>query len=304
VREGGRPWGLGPQGRQAAIPSAAPVERWGGLGREGRARERHHSTTPADGRPLSPPSAFAPFHSPTDQWWRCWCQHVSFYEREISCAAFSSDGSKLVALGMDNKHTVGVWNWRQGSLLAEVRTQGRSLAHSTAVPCSLPDARVAGLGAQRHPRGARRVVVPARRQRGDQRRRPACGLRHLRQGPHQVLGLSRASAAGGGAAGAEREAWYRLQLAACSELQQCFWLLELRARRPPVPSAASERRAWSFPNLMPPPRSRPRSLPHTRTHSPTHSPTPPHPLPHTLPHPHTHSQTLSDAQAHTLPHAG
>jgi WD40 repeat protein len=47
----------------------------------------------------------------------------AFYERAVSCVCFSSDSRRIVAVGEDNKHTVGVWDWRTGALLAVCPSQ-------------------------------------------------------------------------------------------------------------------------------------------------------------------------------------
>jgi microtubule-associated protein-like 6 len=46
-------------------------------------------------------------------------RYISFYEREICCCAFSADSSILVAIGLDNKHMLGAWDWHSGKLLGE-----------------------------------------------------------------------------------------------------------------------------------------------------------------------------------------
>ena len=43
---------------------------------------------------------------------------MAFYERGICCCAFSRCGRWLVAVGLDNKHAIGLWDWREGTLLA------------------------------------------------------------------------------------------------------------------------------------------------------------------------------------------
>eukprot|EP00936_MAST-01D_sp_MAST-1D-sp1_P001279 g1279.t1 len=50
-------------------------------------------------------------------------KYVSFYEREIACCTFSTDGDILAAVGGDNKHMIGIWDWRRGTLLAEAVTR-------------------------------------------------------------------------------------------------------------------------------------------------------------------------------------
>ena len=41
-----------------------------------------------------------------------------FYERGICAVSFCSNNRYLVAIGMDNKHTVGLWDWHNSSLIA------------------------------------------------------------------------------------------------------------------------------------------------------------------------------------------
>lgn len=41
----------------------------------------------------------------------------AFYQRSVCAVAFSPDGSLLLAVGTDDQHTLGVWNWRRRELL-------------------------------------------------------------------------------------------------------------------------------------------------------------------------------------------
>ena len=45
--------------------------------------------------------------------------HQCFYDRAICAVAFSSDSRWLVAIGQDNRHRIGLWDWKGGTLLAE-----------------------------------------------------------------------------------------------------------------------------------------------------------------------------------------
>ncbi|KAL1507522.1 hypothetical protein AB1Y20_007146 [Prymnesium parvum] len=43
-----------------------------------------------------------------------------FCPRSICCLSFAAEGALLLAVGTDDEHTVGVWEWRSGALLASV----------------------------------------------------------------------------------------------------------------------------------------------------------------------------------------
>lgn len=46
-------------------------------------------------------------------------RRVPFYKAGICALAVNGDGSKLAAVGCDLQHTMGIWDWRRGRLLAE-----------------------------------------------------------------------------------------------------------------------------------------------------------------------------------------
>lgn len=43
------------------------------------------------------------------------------HKRGVSAVDFSSDGERLASLGLDDYHTLVVWNWRKGYKLANAR---------------------------------------------------------------------------------------------------------------------------------------------------------------------------------------
>lgn len=45
--------------------------------------------------------------------------------RGVSAVDFSSDGERLASLGLDDYHTLVVWNWRKGYKLASARSVDR-----------------------------------------------------------------------------------------------------------------------------------------------------------------------------------
>lgn len=46
------------------------------------------------------------------------------HTRGVSAVDFSSDGERLASLGLDDYHTLVVWNWRKGYKLANARSDG------------------------------------------------------------------------------------------------------------------------------------------------------------------------------------
>jgi Ca2+-dependent lipid-binding protein/WD40 repeat protein len=46
-------------------------------------------------------------------------QYESFYKRAVGAVAFSSDSTRIVASGEDDRHKVGLWDWGTGKLLGE-----------------------------------------------------------------------------------------------------------------------------------------------------------------------------------------
>jgi WD40 repeat protein len=46
-----------------------------------------------------------------------------FYERAVVAVAFSTDGRWLAAVGADDMHTIALWKWKSGKLLAHAHTQ-------------------------------------------------------------------------------------------------------------------------------------------------------------------------------------
>ncbi len=43
------------------------------------------------------------------------------HERGVACVAFSTDGKRLATVGLDNDHSIVVWNWKKGEKLATTR---------------------------------------------------------------------------------------------------------------------------------------------------------------------------------------
>ena len=111
--------------------------------------------------------------------------------RRVGCLAFSADGSRLLAVGTDQQHTVAVYDWRAGKLLAVSVSTRRASKHrlQTEVPLILHrsfghgvDIRLSSLG--RLSRSGRSEPARARRPLASPRRampgRPGAELRAAR----------------------------------------------------------------------------------------------------------------------------
>jgi WD40 repeat protein len=55
-----------------------------------------------------------------------------FHQRGICALGFSRDGNYLVSVGLDDKHTIAIWDWKKGRVLAQDTASQDRVTHSVA----------------------------------------------------------------------------------------------------------------------------------------------------------------------------